>query len=330
MCSWMASVFTLSDDMILRKCGIDAIQYIRSGLLSQLEIIISLVARFQRHLIVFVFIITVICTTIILPINFTMGNIQGDKTKFGHTTISNLPAQSNVLWVHIVIGILFMPCGIFIMRKFSVSLRMESEEENSVSSRTLMLDGIPREYCKKDYIIRHFQEAYPHCEIDDVQIAYSVAKLSSLHERLEASQRALVFCENYQLKSGASLEMSPHWCGLLCSAFPCCPTSNVSATEFYREQVNSVKQSLQSEKAHLQSNAIGIAFVTFSNLTDAKNINADHRKIVNCLRSSPPSSSLDSLLKPGSWDLRFAPTPEDIYWENLNRRKSFRSVNYDE
>ena len=44
------------------------------------------------------------------------------------------------------------------MRKFSVSLRMESEEENSVSSRTLMLDGIPREYCKKDYIIRHFQE----------------------------------------------------------------------------------------------------------------------------------------------------------------------------
>ena len=44
------------------------------------------------------------------------------------------------------------------MRKFSVSLRMETEEENSVSSRTLMLDGIPREYCKKDYIIRHFQE----------------------------------------------------------------------------------------------------------------------------------------------------------------------------
>ena len=33
--------------------------------------------RFQRHLIVFVFIITVICLTIILPINFTMGNIQG-------------------------------------------------------------------------------------------------------------------------------------------------------------------------------------------------------------------------------------------------------------
>ena len=61
MCSWIVSVFTLSDDMILRRCGIDAIQYI----------------RFQRHLLVFMVIITAVCVSIILPINFTMGNIQG-------------------------------------------------------------------------------------------------------------------------------------------------------------------------------------------------------------------------------------------------------------
>ena len=61
MCSWITSVFTLSDDMILRKCGIDAIQYV----------------RFQRHLLVFVFIITLVCITIILPINFLLGDIQG-------------------------------------------------------------------------------------------------------------------------------------------------------------------------------------------------------------------------------------------------------------
>lgn len=210
------------------------------------------------------------------------------------------------------------------MRKFSVSLRMESEEENSVSSRTLMLDGIPRDYCKKDYIIRHFQEAYPHCEIDDVQIAYSVGKLSSLSEKLEAGQRALVFCENYQRKSGHQLEMSPHWCGLLCFSCRCCPGSSVSASEYYRHQVSSLKLSLETEKTNLQSNAIGIAFVTFSNLTDAKTINKDHRAVMSCLRSSPPGSSLDQVLRPSSWDVRFAPQPEDIYWEHLNTRKNFR------
>ncbi len=38
----------------LAKCGMDAVQYL----------------KFQRHLIIFVFIMTVICVGIILPINF--------------------------------------------------------------------------------------------------------------------------------------------------------------------------------------------------------------------------------------------------------------------
>jgi len=87
-----------------------------------------------------------------------MGNVQGDTTSFGHTTISNLPADADVLWVHIVLAILFIPLGIYIMRRFSVTLRMEGD--NCISSRTLMFDLIPEKFCKKDLIIRHFQEAY--------------------------------------------------------------------------------------------------------------------------------------------------------------------------
>ncbi len=53
-CSWIASIFTLSDDKFMRKCGVDAVQYL----------------KFQRHLIVFVTIMTVVCIGIILPVNF--------------------------------------------------------------------------------------------------------------------------------------------------------------------------------------------------------------------------------------------------------------------
>ena len=137
------------------------------------------------------------------------------------------------------------------MRKFSVSLRMETEEENSVSSRTLMLDGIPREFCKKDYIIRHFQEvrkitgsslhqdchlyfqAYPNCEIDDVQIAYSVAKLCSLNEKLETAQRAIAFCENYHRSVNNICDS--HICDLILTAgnlvktWRCLPTPAASS-----------------------------------------------------------------------------------------------------
>ena len=310
MCSWMLSIFTLSDEMILRKCGIDAIQYI----------------RFQRHLLVFMTIVTCVCVAIILPINFTMGDIQGGKQNFGHTTISNLHAQSSVLWVHVIIAVLFTPLGIYIMRRFSVSLRMEYEDD-TLSSRTLMLEGIPEEYCKVDYLIRHFQEAYPAYEIDDVQIAYSVGTLTTLKRKLETAQRAVAYCENYQRKAGGrSLDMNPHSCGLVCSTCPCCESSNISALDYYKEQERDLKSSFEREKAVAQSCSIGIAFVTFSHLSDAKKIAKDHSKVISCLSSSPSGSSLDTVLKPWRWDVRFAPPPEDIYWENLNKKKHFRSL----
>jgi len=311
VCSWICTIFTLTDDMILRKCGIDAIQYI----------------RFQRHLIIFMVIITVVCITIILPINFTMGNQQGDKTSFGHTTISNLPGNHSVLWVHIIVGILFMPLGIFIMRKFSVTLRIEVDQGEDVSSRTLMLDGLPKNYCQKDYIIRHFQEAYPDLEIDDVQIAYYVSKLCSLNEQLETAQRGIIFCENYSRKNGGKkLQMNPRSCGLLCGLCPWCVSSNVDAIEFYREQERRLKQSVEFEKVQLQSKAIGVAFITFASLPEAKRVNKDHEKIMKLWYSRPPTSSLDNILQPSNWDVRFAPPPEDIYWENLSRQRHFRVI----
>ena len=52
--AWIWSIFTLSDDKYLRKCGPDAVQYL----------------RFQRHLIGFMAIMTVVCICLILPINF--------------------------------------------------------------------------------------------------------------------------------------------------------------------------------------------------------------------------------------------------------------------
>ena len=52
--AWIISIFTLSDDKFLQKCGSDAVQYL----------------RFQRHLITFTFVIMVVCIGVILPINF--------------------------------------------------------------------------------------------------------------------------------------------------------------------------------------------------------------------------------------------------------------------
>ena len=45
--------------------------------------------------------------------------------QFGHTTISNLEGDNDLIWIHIVITILFTVLGVAIMRRFSVNLRWE-------------------------------------------------------------------------------------------------------------------------------------------------------------------------------------------------------------
>ena len=103
--AWIISIFSLSDEKFFRKCGHDAVQYL----------------RFQRHLIMLVSIMTVMCICVILPINF-QGDLQGKNSDFGHTTISNLNGSADWLWIHGIMTVLFFPLGILIMRRFSVNL----------------------------------------------------------------------------------------------------------------------------------------------------------------------------------------------------------------
>ena len=64
------------DEEIMRKSGIDAVQYL----------------QFQRYLIVLMVIIVVFSLGVILPVNFSGIQEQGTDN-FGRTTISNIPVK---------------------------------------------------------------------------------------------------------------------------------------------------------------------------------------------------------------------------------------------
>ena len=242
---------------------------------------------------------------------FSQGDLQGTEVDFGHTTISNLRGSDERLWVHIVVVILFLPLGVFIMRKFSVNLRME--EEDCISSRTLMIAGIPEGCCTRDHLVRHLHEAYPDFEIDDVQAAYDVARLTELDARRERARRARIYCENHISRHGAGQQMRPFACGILC---PCCGRS-VDALTFYQREEETLARQVEDEKARIKTRSIGIAFVTFGSLRDAKQVARDHRARCSGCFANPPHSSLSAVMEPQNWSVRFAPAPEDIYWENL-------------
>jgi len=91
---------------------------------------------------------------------------------------------------------------------------------------------------------------------------------------------------------------------------------------FYKKEESDYVSEVEREKARVKTKSIGIAFVTFRTLSDAKRMLDDHKPRCRCF-SEPPPSTLSNLLEPWHWSVRMAPPPEDIYWENLNESHRF-------
>ncbi|KAK3886905.1 hypothetical protein Pcinc_008961 [Petrolisthes cinctipes] len=296
--SWIPSLFRIKDEQILAKSGRDAVQYL----------------SFQRHILVYMMIVCVICITIILPINF-QGTLEGGQKEFGHTTMANLNPQSRLMWVHVTLAFLFLPLGIFFTRRFSKKLQLR--EVTTSASRTVMVTRVPRRSCHKDTMLRHFHEAYPDMELHDVQFAYNIKALIAYDKERTVARIAKIYCEAYQKETNRRLDMRPYKCGVVCGCCDIfgCPT--VDAIEFYSEEEARLALQVENEKLHALQRPTGVAFLTFDSVESANKVLNDHRHACECLRKIP-TSSVSAELKPYNWFVRVAPSPEDIYWANLS------------
>lgn len=236
---------------------------------------------FQEHLIIVMAIITFVSIVIILPINFN-GKLIGDVNSFAHTTIANVDPNSWVMWIHTTFAILFVPLVVLVMRR--------SSGRNAVkvaSTRTVMITEVEKPDCNRHTIQNYLQQIFPDMEIRDVQIPYNVKKLTEVAKEYEAVIEARIYCEQHR-----GIEART-------GCFTC---ETVDALEFYKNE----ERRLSGEVARLRSAAmndpLGIAFVTVSSTQVAKQMIAHFE---------PSSHSKD-------WNLKYAPAPSDISWENLS------------
>ena len=199
--TWFIKTLTLTDNEIKNMAGFDAFQYL----------------RFQRYLIAFIAFTCFLSITIVLPMNF-QGVLKGNETEFGHTTLANLPANSSYLWVHSTLAFILFPVAIFLMRKFSVGLKFQDHDLEI--SRTLIVEGIPKEALKKETVEAHFKEAYPLAQVVDIQWGYDVAKLTTLSAELKDVSEAKIVGERRRLRKEEETEMIPYTCSRYCSC--CC------------------------------------------------------------------------------------------------------------
>lgn len=265
--SWIWVTLRLKKDQIFMHSGPDAVHYL----------------SFQLHLMTVMAIMTVVSIVIILPVNF-QGDLLGNFHSFGHTTISNLPANSSLLWIHVIVAICYVPMVVLIMRRASGRNAFKT-----APTRTIMATNISTADCNKTVIRNYIQELFPDLEIEDIELAYNISRLTEVVEEYERVMDARIYCELH--KNRKEVLATPN----------CFTCKTVDALEYYKEREIHLSGEVARLRASALNDPLGIAFVTVASTGAAQNIIAH--------------------FKPGTyreWTLSYAPAPSDIFWHHLN------------
>ncbi|CAI5770880.1 CSC1 1 isoform X1 [Podarcis lilfordi] len=299
-CSWMISAFRMSDEEIRVKCGDDAITYL----------------AFQRHLICLLIVVSMLSLCIILPVNLSGDLLDKDPYSFGRTTIANLRAGNSLFWLHTIFAVVYMILTVVFMRHHTQAIKYEEE---SIVKRTLFITHLPKN-AKAATIENHFNEAYPTCAVQEVQLCYNVAKLTSLYtERKKAEKHVAYYTQAFQ-KSGKRCLIHTKWFGQFC----CCDVRGCKkedAIDYYTKVSNKYLSEYLKEEKLIYEKPLGMAFVTFEEKGMAthilKDFNACKCQGFRCV-AEPQPSAYSKELSVSKWNVAYATYPEDICWEKLS------------
>ncbi|XP_066584176.1 calcium permeable stress-gated cation channel 1 [Prorops nasuta] len=278
--SWIVTAFRVTDAELLQRAGPDGLLYI----------------SFQRYLIVLTGLMLIVSIGIALPINFH-GNMQGDVASFGHTTLSNLDPNSSFMWVHSILILSYLPIGAYIMRRFLKQVR-DARPGEELAARTLLITDIPKHQCNVENLSYYFKEAFATLTVEDITLAYDVRRLSALDIERDSAEQARLYCENYMRRKGPLL-MYPYPCGQIVGC--CCKKKLVSAHDFYAEEEMRLTALVEEEKKVALEKPLGVAFVTLGTPGTARTMRKQLRSATSV-----------------KWIVDYAPTPSDIFWENLS------------
>ncbi|KAF2986684.1 hypothetical protein EK904_013467 [Melospiza melodia maxima] len=289
-CSWITAAFRMHDDEIHERCGEDAIHYL----------------AFQRHIICLLIAISILSVCVILPVNLSGDLLDKDPYSFGRTTIVNLQTSNNLLWLHTVFAVVYLILTVVFMRHHMKYVTYKEENIGSHGSHVLL----------------PFRDAYPTCTVLEVQLCYDVARLINLFKKRKQAEKSLIYYEHLHQKYGKRVQINPKPCGQFC----CCEMRGCEredAVDYYTKVRNELEEEYSKEEQAVHNNPLGMAFVTFQEKSMAtyilKDFNACKCQSIKC-KGEPQPSPYSRELCVSSWEVTYAPYPENICWKNLSVR----------
>ncbi|KAL8644663.1 MAG: hypothetical protein Q9226_007651, partial [Calogaya cf. arnoldii] len=151
---WIQRIFSIRDDELKTKCGLDGYFFI----------------RFLRAILLIFFPLMVVVVTVLLPINYNKGKgnnfhntTDGDRSQWNVAGLDTLswqnvdPARTQRYWAHLVCAILVLSWALYrIYREkvhfIDVRQRFLTSPEHRLkaSARTILVTNIPSEYRSKE------------------------------------------------------------------------------------------------------------------------------------------------------------------------------------
>uniref|UniRef100_A0A8C2CR38 Transmembrane protein 63A n=1 Tax=Cyprinus carpio TaxID=7962 RepID=A0A8C2CR38_CYPCA len=289
------------ETLVQERCGVDAVHYL----------------SFQKHLVILLLLICVLSVTIILPVNLSGDLLGNDPYSFGRTTIANLKKGDLLLWLHTVFAVLYLMITVALLRRHTSKLKGTKRE---IARNTLFVRDVPTA-ASNETIKVHFTEAYPTCQVTDVNLCYDVAKLIDLDRNRIRAEKNLRHYNKILEYQGRREVINPRPCShLCCCCSQCKGCEGVDAIEYYRSQEAALREEENKQKENKELHPLGMAFVTLQNECMATYILKDFNalKCGGGARGVPQPSSKSAELRVNKWKVNYAPHPHNIYWENLS------------
>ena len=241
---WLWAAFSISDHDVLARSGIEALLYI----------------KLMRSLRTLYLVIGLVGVVILLPVNnsqdenlrLAQENDEPYFSGFHDWTVSNIPEDSPLLWIHLCGFILFC----FLFQRILFSLLQEAREvinefdlmttttkylSKTVPHFSVCLKNLPRDSRNPDLLRDKINSMYPGSVLS-VTYMYIMPKLDRLYrrrvrlEQLKQQQEEL-------LQSGdlhdSTVSVCCYCCDLCCGCWSC---DRVDAMQYYNEQLELVQE----------------------------------------------------------------------------------------
>ncbi|OQV13918.1 Calcium permeable stress-gated cation channel 1 [Hypsibius exemplaris] len=293
--SWIRNTFMSNDRYLLERSGPAALEYL----------------RFQRHVIIFTTVLSVISIAIILPINYKGMEMAKLNSTFTSTTISNLSDQDTSLWVHVAFTLILFPMALLVMYSYGLQFGLIKVAPVKLP-KTLMIYGLKSRITTEEKIRQHFDEVYPGIEISQINLTLDVTKLNSLDQQLCSVNDALFY---YQSALGGDQIDPPIVRDFICGycLTPC--VHGTDAVEFYEGKKLDLEKKIHTEvQSWKKTNPV--FFLTLASVDMVARIHQDYH--IGSVTKKKPTSSVSQEIGADKWIARLAPSASFVSWENLS------------